>query len=66
MMAPQYLTERLSDETLKQIAESNGRCYPHEGRSMAQELIKLRQAQAPQKSAPSGPDAGDPSWYFGP
>lgn len=32
----------LSDALLKQIAESPNRCYSHEGREMAAELIERR------------------------
>ena len=33
---------KLSDELLKKIAEGSGRCYPHEGKAMAQEIIEHR------------------------
>lgn len=47
----------LSDELLKRIAESPHRCYGHEGRSMAAELIKWREkakAAAQQNSTGMG------------
>jgi hypothetical protein len=37
---------RLDDALLKKIAEGSGRCYPHEGKAMAEELIARRAAEA--------------------
>jgi hypothetical protein len=38
--------DKISDEILKQIAEGNGRCYNHEGKVMARELIEFRTERA--------------------
>lgn len=35
----------LTDELLKRIAESPSRCYGNEGRAMAAELIRRREAE---------------------
>jgi hypothetical protein len=37
---------KLDDALLDKIANGNGRCYPHEGKAMAQELIEFRKAAA--------------------
>src|SRR5271155_1733359 len=36
------VTDTISDEVLKQIAEGTGRTYPHEGKQVARELIEFR------------------------
>ncbi len=36
--------DTLSDELLKRIAGGSGRCYSHEGKSMATELLARRKA----------------------
>ncbi len=33
----------LSDDLLKHISEGSGRCYPHEAKSMAEEILSFRQ-----------------------
>lgn len=47
---------KLSDELLKRIAESPSRCYGHEGRAMARELIEWREkAKQAQNHTPIPP-----------
>lgn len=36
---------RLDDALLKHLADGTGRCYPHEGKAMAQELVERRKAE---------------------
>ncbi len=52
---------RLDDETLAQIAKSSGRCYPHEGKAMAEELIAFRKAAADAVKAAAAAAASSPS-----
>lgn len=40
------MSDKISDDTLKQIAEGSGRTYPHEGKAMAKELIEFRAHRA--------------------
>jgi hypothetical protein len=42
----------LDDELLKKIANGSGRTYPHEGKAMAEELIKRRAAEKLEKTQP--------------
>jgi hypothetical protein len=38
--------DKLSDDVIKQIAAGSGRCYSHEGKKMAQEILERRAAEA--------------------
>jgi len=49
----------LTDDLLKHLAEGSGRCYPHEGKAMAQELIRRRAAANTPQPA-SNPYGGIP------
>lgn len=60
------MADVLSDDLLKRIAESPGRCYAHEGRAMAHELLLFR-ARAKEIAAAASatlgaatPNAGQP------
>lgn len=57
----------LSDELLKQIAEGSGRCYPHEGKAMALELVERRKRDAVLSLAPpmSPPPQMPRNWQGG-
>lgn len=48
----------LTDELLKHIADGSGRTYPHEGKAMAEELIKRRAAEAPVTKTPAPAQSG--------
>jgi hypothetical protein len=45
----------LDDELLKKIATGSGRTYPHEGKAMAEELIRRRAAEKAAATPPPTP-----------
>jgi hypothetical protein len=49
------MTAPLDDELLKKIATGSGRTYPHEGKAMAEELIKRRAVEAAAKLGSTQP-----------
>lgn len=59
------MADVLTDELLKRIAESSARCYGHEGRSMAAELLqwrlKAKEAAARAAQVPAGAAIGAPA-----
>jgi uncharacterized protein YciI len=54
--------DRLSDDVIKQIAAGSGRCYAHEGKKMAQEILERRAAEAAARTAASAPLTIAPPW----
>ena len=49
------MTDTISDEILKHLAEGNGHCYPHEGKQMARELIEFRKQRDAQLTIANAP-----------
>lgn len=49
--------EPLPDRVLRSIAEGTGRAYPHEGRSMATEILMWRERAKDAAAAPKAPAA---------
>lgn len=56
--------DKVSDEVLKQVAAGSGRCYPHEGKAMARELLEFRAARNASTPA-SNPNQVPSPWWGG-
>lgn len=47
------MSDKLTDDLLKTIANGSGRCYGYEGRAMARELLEWREKAAKAAQAAS-------------
>lgn len=49
------MIEDLPTDIVKAIAEGSGRCYPYEGKRMAQEILRRRAAEQAAAAPPNPP-----------
>lgn len=55
----------LSTDLLKQLATGTGRCYNHEGKAMAAEILRWREAAAKAAAATAAAPTSSNHWGMG-